>query len=190
MKTKIFPLVVVLIGSVQVATAQVDYSPRFLQLLQHAQMDFYEPVEARYKDIPVWKEAAQYQAYDFAIRSRKEALEIRYVIFPFDKKSPVFQAPGVECTRVTMHLASNDEDALISALGIGEEELEESYNADWGKIFFFQPKKSFSQRKHCKMLALYAEGKGMAFIFFLFDEPSKELNNPFLTLRFQEDESH
>ncbi|MFN3785550.1 MAG: hypothetical protein ACK4RS_01805 [Thiothrix sp.] len=171
---------------VQQLTAQIDHTPRFSRLLEEAQLDFYEPLENSYRDVPVWKEAAHYQPYDFAIRSRRDHLEIRYQILPYRDNDLKFAAPQVEAVRLAMHLATNQDESIISGFSIDEEELKTDFNADWGKVFIFQPKKSFSNRPHCKMLALYREGKGLAFVFFLFDQPSQEVDNRFVALRFKD----
>jgi len=175
---------------VQQLAAQIDYTPRFSRLLEEAQLDFYEPIENTYRDVPIWKDAAQYQSYDFAIRSRRNQLEIRYQVLPYKEQDYKFAAPQVEAARLAMHLATNQDESIISGLSIDEEGLKNNFNADWGKVFIFQPKKSFSNRTHCKMLALYTEGKGMAIVYFLFDQPSQEVDNRFVALRFRETDAN
>ena len=64
------------------------------------------------------------------------------------------------------------------------QQLQEEFNADWGAIAFFQPKKEFSTKEHCKMVAIHAEGKGNVYIFYLFDDPQTDLEELFATLRF------
>ncbi len=163
--------------------AQIEFTDTFRRLVESAQIDFYEPTEGSYKEVRLDKHT--FQPCDFGIRSRREKLEIRYLVAPYSENNLAFQVPQVECFRMVSHLATNDEDAVVTSLGISEDELRENFNADWGKIYFFQPKESFSERTHCKMLALYAEGKGMVLVFFLFDEPSQELDNRHLALRFK-----
>jgi len=183
MRAKII-LIVVIAVIAQNAYGQLEYSDDFLYLLENAQIDFYEPVEGKYKAMNMQKDV--FQPCDFGIRSRREKLEIRYLIAPYSENSPAFSAPQVESTRMVAHLASNDPKAVITVLSMDEQELREEFNADWGKVFFFQPKEQFSTSKHCKLLSLYAEGKGMALVFFLFDKPSQELDNRFLALRFKD----
>jgi hypothetical protein len=168
--------------------AQVDYTPRFTKLLEQAQLDIYTPLENSYRDVPVWRDAAAFQLYDFAMDARQEDLEIRYRILPYDAKNLLFFAPHVESWRLALHLARNDdaeEDRIITYFDIKDEVLKEAFNADWGMTFFFHPKSVFSSHEHCKLLALYSEGKGMAFVLFLFDEPSEELEKRFVALRFR-----
>lgn len=164
--------------------AQIDISPHFSSLLELSQLDFHAPLEAKYKDVSVLKNP--WQNYDFAIRSRKEKLEIRYLIVPFKENNPLNSMPHINCMRMVTNLASNSQDVLISGLSIEEEELKEQFNADWGKIFIFQPKAGFSTRTHCKLLALHKEGLGTAYVFFLFNEADQALDNRFYALRFLE----
>lgn len=176
-------------GFAQALAAQIEYSPSFTKLLEQAQLDFQAPLENSYRDLPVWKDAAAFQSYDFAIGSRQEDLEIRYRVLPYNQQNQIFLAPYVEAARLAMHLARNEEaeeDRIITYFDVKEEVLKQAFNADWGMTFFFHPKSAFSNRTHCKLLALYAEGKGMAFVLFLFDEPSQALDNRFEALRFRE----
>lgn len=175
----------------QLLAAQIDRSPRFTRLLEEAQLDFYAPLENSYRDLPVWKEAAAFQSYDFAINSRQEDLEIRYRIMPYNEQNRIFLAPHIESWRLAMHLARNDdaEDArIITHFDVQDTVLKQYFNADWGMTFFFHPKGTFSNRTYCKLLALYSEGKGLAFVLFLFDEPSEELEKRFAALRFKEED--
>ena len=68
-----------------------------------------------------------------------------------------------------------DEEARMVLHEMSKEDLE-SYQADWGAIVFFQPKRIFSDEDHCKMLALYREGKGIVYIFYLFNKASEEVD--------------
>ena len=177
-------LAVLVIG--QPVFAQIDVSDHFNQLLDDADLEFLEPVEAKYKDIRIGKNL--YQSYDFAIRSRKEKMEIRYLIEPYNEKDPTADIPHLSSIRLLTHLASNGEEAgVITGLDIEAEKLKTDFNADWGKTFFFKTKTSFSTRSHCKMLALFKEGKGMAYVFFLFDKATNELDKRFLALRFKDE---
>lgn len=166
----------------RVLIAQVNLSPEFSRLLAAAGLEFLEPLEARYKDVRVVDDA--FQSYDFAIRSRREKLEIRFLIEPYDERDPLSGPPHVRSMRLLTHLASNDQSFIMSGVDVSEKDLRDQFNADWGKVFFFTPKPGFTIRKQCKLLALYAEGKGTAFVFFLFDEPTPVLDYRFYALHF------
>ena len=164
--------------------SQIELSNNFLTLLDEAQIDFIYPIEGKYKAITV--PSKPYEKYDFAMLSRKEKIEIRYSIRPFEEKNWVSIAPHAEAMRLVTHLASNDENAVISTTTIKPESLQENFNADWGIVSIFRPKERFSSRKQCKLLALHKEGIGTAFVFFLFDDSTIELDNRFLALQFQQ----
>jgi hypothetical protein len=115
----------------------------------------------------------------WAVRSRSEGLEIRYAVLPWDEADPAATNPHVATQRLLSSVASNADEAVISAIRPGSEELRTDFNADWGMVFFFQPKPSFSDQPACKLLALCKEGQGTVFIFFLFSDPG----NPALDLR-------
>ena len=82
----------------------------------------------------------------------------------------LFQSISISST-----VATNDEDALMALHEMSNQDLKK-YNADWGASFFFQPKKMFSSKKHGKMIALFKEDRGMVIIFYLFNEPSEEVD--------------
>ena len=170
---------------INTSAQKIDLSEGFNQLLIDAQMEFVYPLEAGYKDIPVYRNG--FQRYDYAIRSRKEKLEIRYIIVPYEEHNPKTHFPQVGSMRMLTNLASNNQDLLVTGLDIEAEQLKEEFNADWGKVFFFQPKAGFSRKLHCKMLALHKEGKGTAYVFFLFDDPGRALDHRFLALRYSDD---
>ncbi|MCO6487594.1 MAG: hypothetical protein J5I98_04205 [Phaeodactylibacter sp.] len=165
--------------------AQIRTGDEFARLLGQAGIEFIEPVEANYKQTPVWKNPIQ--SYDYAIRSRKEGIEIRYLIRPYELGAPTADAPHVEASRLAMHLATNDQDYRIAAREIDPEILSDGFHADWGMQFFFRPKASFARWNHCELLALHKDGRGTAFVIFLFDEPSRELGLRFYALQFREE---
>lgn len=171
--------------SVSILSAQVDLSPGFDRLLDAANLEFVEPLEARYKDVRVVDNA--WQPYDFAIRSRREKLEIRFLIKPYRRDDPLAEAPQLQAIRLLTHLATNDQSFVMRGMEVAERDLREHFNADWGKVFFFTPKPGFTSWKHCKLLALHSEGQGTAFVFFLFNTPGPALDHRFYALNFRDD---
>lgn len=163
---------------------KIDQSAHFQELLLACQLEFLAPLDAGYKDVSVLRNSVQ--NYDFAIRSRKEKLEIRYLLEPYQENNPGFETPHIRSIQKLMHLASNEQDFVMTGLDVDPELLKEHFNADWGKIFFFRPKLRFCNYQHVKMLSLFKEGQGMAYIFFLFNEPTRDLNNRMYTIRFRD----
>ena len=163
---------------------KIKYSKAFLVKLEKTQIDLYTPVEGKYKSTRPTKN--DYQAIDHVIFSKKEGLEIRYAIIPFEENKPTTQIPHVDFMRVVMSTATNeDEEAVVSVHAIEDQDLKANFNADWGSMAYFQPKTRFTKYKHCRLLSLYTEGLGMAYVFFLFDEPSRFLDNRLHSLRFK-----
>lgn len=161
----------------------IDYSDEFLAKMDAVGISLSTPVDTDYKDIAVLKKV--FQTYDFAIKSKKEKLEIRYFIEAYDEADPTFAVPHLRFTRFLMNLGSNEEEHIMAVHDVDVRDLEEEFQADWGKITFFRPKKSFSSATHCKLLSLFKEGQGMVYVLFLFDEVSEDLDRRFYAVQFQ-----
>lgn len=168
---------------------KIEISETFNKKLATTSVDFITPLEGNYKDVAVLKEAKEFQTYDYALRSKKEKLEIRYLIMPIAEDDRAYLPPSAHFVKTLTHLASNDEEHLIAVHSMSKDALRE-FNADWGKEAVFHPKPVFSSTQHCKMLMLHKEGKGNAFLFFLFDESSEAmeaLDVRYFALRFMEE---
>jgi len=150
--------------------AQIKFSEDFFQKMEAMQMEFLQPLEASYKKIKVKKNLIL--KYDSAIKAKKEDMEIRFALKP---ESVPNQFPHMQATSMTVSIATNEQDTKMVMHEMSKKDLEE-YDADWGLTAFFSPKDMFSEKKHCKMISLYKEGEGMAYVFFLFDKPSEEVD--------------
>jgi hypothetical protein len=186
MKTQFLPPFIALAFFLLASNLQaqkIDYPPQFQQLLAQAGLEFFEPLEAGYRDIEPLKN--EFQNCQFAIRSRKEGLQIRYFILPWNDGDPTTTNPHLVAFRAITSIAVNEDEAVISAIQPTKETLLKDFNADWGMIYFFKPKPGFSELPNCRMVALCKEGQGTAFIFYLFDDPANEaLDTRYLALRF------
>lgn len=151
---------------------------RFGLLLGEAGLDYLQPSDAGYREIKTAKNS--FQHCDFALYSRQEKLEIRFLIEPVRDTNEILN-PQLRCMGLVTHLASNDEAAAIAVHNIPGA----PYNADWAKAFFFQPKPVFGEWQHCKMLALYKEGSGMAFVFYFFNEADEALDRREVLLQYR-----
>lgn len=166
----------------QLSAQRVEISASFRQLLDQTSAEIMLPSDTDYRDMRV--QTNRWLEYDFAIRSRREKMEILYVLVPYQAHDRSFIAPHVKAMRLAMHLATNDEQAVMSSINLPAADLQSKYGADWGKLFVFQPKEGFSQRQICQMLVLFRENQGMAFVFFLFDKAPFQLDSRHLALRF------
>lgn len=164
-------------------TAQpVELSAGFAQKLAAASMEWVTPLDTDYKDVYVLKN--DLQSYDFAIRSRKEKLEIRYIIQPYQENDLTAHIPHIQFVRMLTHLATNEQEAVIAIHDVSEEDLS-WFHADWGKSAFFKLKDGFSGFVECRLLSLYKEEKGMAHVLFVYQQPTVALDNRFYALQFK-----
>ena len=154
------------------AFAQMKIEKDFTQKMEVMNMTFVQPLEQSYKRIKT-KSNIILDA-DFTMKAKKADMEIRFALFPEGEKS--FSFPHISVMSKAASVATNeDEDAPMVLHEMSKKDLA-TYEADWGATVFFQPKELFTDKKHCKMLALYREGKGLAYVFYLFNEASEEVD--------------
>lgn len=166
------------------AQKKIKYAKSFLEKVERTQIDIFTPVEGKYKSTRPPKN--DYQFIDHAIFSKQEGIEIRYAIIPFEEDKETTQIPHVDFMRVVTSTATNDDEAaVVSVHAVEEQVLKEHFNADWGSMAYYQPKTRFSKYKHCRLLSLYTDGLGLVHVFFLFDEPSRFLDNRLHSLSFR-----
>ncbi|MBR9920436.1 MAG: hypothetical protein GYB31_06315 [Bacteroidetes bacterium] len=155
-----------------------DFPADFEEKVEAAKLQITRPLDSGYETVPIYENP--YQDYHYAIRSDKEDMEIRYYVLPYNEQDTLSMFPDVLCLRASSSVAVNDDEALMSMLPILRTELRQNFGADWGIIYFFEPKPDFTGFKHCRMLALHKEGIGSVLVFFLFDDP----NNVAVDIRF------
>jgi len=180
-------LLILLIGILpsQPLSAQIELSEAVMEKMEQMELDFYQPLEHRFKSLKVVDNA--FQSYDFALRQKKDKVDVRYEILP-DTGIIAGGFPHIAFTNRTLHLANNIDDEVagsISILQISEQELSDKYKADWGAIAFFRPKLSFAPFQHCKLVALYREGAGYVYTFYLFNNVKTDLGDEYELLRFR-----
>lgn len=167
------------------ALAQLEYPNDFQSVLEKADISYTAPLENSYKNVRIQEN--DLQKYSFAIKAKKENIEIRYAIELLDTNA-YFNPPQIRCFSRATSVASNDDESVVTVHNISDIDLKDNFNADWGAIMYFKPKLQFSTKKHCKMLALYTEGRAVVYVYFLFNEPTEELDNQFYSIRFNDQE--
>lgn len=151
---------------------QIKLTKSFTTKLVEMDLEFLSPLENSYKRIRASQSIIV--DFDFEIKSRKADMRIGFALFPEGKNAMTF--PHIQVSNMALSAATNeDEEARMVLHEMSKEDLE-SYQADWGAIVFFQPKRIFSDKDHCKMLALYREGKGLVYVFYLFNNASEEID--------------
>ncbi len=154
------------------AFTQINVSKSFAQKSAKMDLAFLAPLENSYKKIKASESIVV--DFDFEIKAKKADMKIGFALFPEGKNAITF--PHIKVSNMAISAATNeDEEARLVLHEMSREDLE-SYQADWGAVVFFQPKTVFSDKDHCKMLALYREGKGLVYVFYLFNEASEEVD--------------
>ena len=163
---------------------KLEHPALFAQLLDQAGLDIFEPLDAGYRAFEPLEN--EYLNCQYAIHSNREDLQIRYYVLPWSEADHATSTPNVATFRALTSVASNADEAVISAIQPDRETLIRDFNADWGMTYFFQPKPAFAIEPACKMMALSKEGQGTAFVFFLFDDPGNvALDRRELAVRFR-----
>ena len=116
--------------------------------------------------------------------SKAEKLEMRFHLRPERPNDPLAGLPFIRVQTMATNLGSNEEDAVTAVHSLGEEELA-ALNADWGRLYTFRPKRSYSDRAHAQLLAVYREGRGLVTTVLLFNKPPGTLDDRQLMLRFR-----
>jgi hypothetical protein len=148
---------------------KMEHSNLFNQLMEQAGLEVFDPLDAGYRSFELWEN--DYLNCQYAISSRQEDLEIRYFVLPWVEADATTTTPNVATFQVLTSVATNADEAVISAIQPTKESLLRNFNADWGMTYFFTPKPAFSDEPACKLMALSKEGQGTVFIFFLFTDP-------------------
>ena len=180
MKLALLPFFLLLTASL---AAQVNLPGEFVHLLDSLDLRFIGPLDSDYRESTL-RSNSPYLPEQYALRSRRERLELRFHLRPERRDDRYYGMPHLAATTVAMNLGSNDEDAVTAVHQFGDEELA-VLNADWARMYTFRPKRSFSSRQQAQLVAMYRAGRGMAYTVLLFDEAPNTLEGRQLSLRFR-----
>ncbi len=178
MKTLLFPLFLLS----TLLPAQSELPADFQQLLDSMDVRFTAPLDSDYQLGS--RHDNDYLTDQYSLRSRREKLELRFYLQPENETDQYYRRPHMAATALAMNLGSNDEDAVTAVHSFDDEELD-LYQADWAKMYTFRPKRSFSDKQQAQLIALYREGRGIAYTVLLFDEAPITLEGRQLSLRFR-----
>ncbi|MGB3800731.1 MAG: hypothetical protein WA952_13025 [Lewinella sp.] len=177
----IFFFLLLLTGSTLVA--QIDLPPDFMVRLDSLDMRFNAPLDSDYREKTL-RDENRWLDDHYTMSSRREKLEIRFHLDPEQLGDRYYGLPHLAATTLAMNLGSNDEDAVTAVHSFGTEEMA-IYNADWARMYTFRPKRSFSNKEQAQLIALYREGRGLAYTILLFDDAPDTLDGRQLSLRFR-----
>lgn len=163
-------------------TAQITPDSTFARQLAEMGLEIIQPLESDYRNLGAAEN--DYLTCPLVVRSRREKLEIRYAVRPVADMGYLADAPHIAAGNLAVNLASNDEDTFLAVHSLPAASVRDNYGADWLKLYTFPPKRGFSERETCQMVALFREGVGMAYVFLLFDKAPELLDARTNALRF------
>jgi hypothetical protein len=151
-----------LLAFFQLLRAQ-DTTKSFQQLLQQNSLQFTLPADfwgVRVRNNPD-------VAYDYAICSKTQKLEIRYRIWPVTQTTPVY-----ETMLVTMALnVSNGQ--MIQPTPYPKPDVKAEFGADAGCSGMVHTNSQFGHDyKYCMISAIHKDGIADVYAFYLFDDPN------------------
>lgn len=177
-----FSMALFLISSGLIAQ-KLDFPTLQSKLLsQNIEMD--EPTEGRAKFFAPLKESLL--KHDLRVYLPKGEMEIWVAFSPYDSRNYATQIPEITSKGLAVTAATHEEASVTTVLKLGAAFAEKTFHADWGKEYYFRPKREVSERDHCRMLSLYREGRGQLTVFFFFDEKNESLESFYELFRFVE----
>ena len=178
-----FVFTFLLVSFFQICFSQnVDFE-NYASQLQKLSIAMDQPTEGKGKFLEPYKKSIV--PHLFRIKFKKENLEVWVSVKPFDSLNISTQMPHLEAGRIATNAATNDDEAVTTVLKLSDDFAEKTFGADWGREFYFQPKKQISERVHCRLLSLYKEGIGQLNIFFFFDKKTRGLEHYYDMIRFE-----
>jgi hypothetical protein len=108
-------------------------------------------------------------SWDLIISDKQHRREIRYLFVPDTTNS--FFPPDMTVFRLVLQVSQNEENSVITARELSEDELFDWYQCDSGKIYQFPPKLSLGYYDYCRLISLHREGRGKVVICTLYNDP-------------------
>jgi len=128
-----------------------------------------------------------HQDFDIRIEHSKADYSVLAYFYPIVLGSEE-DPPAVLSMLRASHFATNDTTAVIAAHRIDDLHVRETYGADWGRIYYFQPKQGIEDYKECQLVALHKEGHGTFYVLYFFDEFSNDVEEMIWNPTFKEEE--
>ena len=125
-----------------------------------------------------------YLASQYTLVSRRAKTELRFHLVPESETDFYYRRPHLRTGLLQVNLGSNAENAVTAVHSFGEEELA-VLNADWARMYTFRPKTAYAGRRQAQLVALYREGRGLAYVVILFDKAPGSVEDLQLALNFR-----
>ena len=116
------------------AFAQNSVSPEIKDKVEQMELEFFEPVEQKFKFKKGGKN--RFFTYDFKLLERKSKQEIFIILRAENGEDDIVQFPHIEFTRLMANLATNDQEKDIMVVTHGEKKSNIK-SSDWGAEAYF-----------------------------------------------------
>jgi hypothetical protein len=142
------------------------------------------PIDADFKFRSSFIEESDPQ-WDLIISEKQHKREIRYLFLP-DTSTSYFP-PDMTVYRLVLNVCKNEENSVVTARELSEDELYEWYQCDSGKIYQFPPKLTLGYYAYCRLIAIHREGRGKVVICLLYNDPQDLQEGHTYSFRFLDD---
>lgn len=131
----------------------IIFTKSFTNALDQAGLEFYNPAETWLRIRPIRKDS--FMQYNLILHNDPDDLELRIRINGTKRKGEV--PAHVEFARLIASISSNLEEDSIKMFFSTGSFFKENYDADWGRIADFKPKKSYSDKPYGRIISLFKE---------------------------------
>jgi hypothetical protein len=169
------------------AAGQVTLADSVKHKISQMRGEILLPLDAEIRNTSFFKIGPEEEPnWDVILADRKHKREIRYMFLP-DTSGSYFP-PDMSVYRLVLHICKNDENSVVTARELSEDELFDWYQCDAGKIYQFPPKLALGYYAYCRLIAIHREGRGKVIICLLYNDPQDLQEGHTYSFRFLDDE--
>jgi len=114
------------------------------------------------------------QQFDVLIMDKKEDYAVLTFFVPHSAYGGMENAAVRSMMKAT-HFASNEEDSHIAMHSLNTQYVKSDFGADWGAVYYFDPKPSLIKREACQMVVLEKAQVGIFYTLYFFEEISEDV---------------
>ena len=156
------------IASLLTGQDRIIFTTSFSDKLDKFNLDYYEPVEGWLHPIP--QQNDEYGKFDLILSSSKGDVDIMYLFKEANDPDAITNHPHLDLLQEVAHLATNRQSESIIISEISPGIVDTVFYADWGLYADFIPKRSLSNKRQCRMLAIQKEQAAMIYSILCYDE--------------------
>jgi len=114
------------------------------------------------------------QQFEILVTDKKDDYQVMAFFVP-DSLYDGMENAAVRSMVKATHFASNLEDSNIAMHSLEPTYMQATYAADWGAVYYFQPKPVLSHYEQCQMVVLEKAGRGIFYTLYFFNDFSEEV---------------